>query len=1508
MLMTAAVIFALAAPITRGDYTENFQTWSAANDATWETKDLSGAPFNVAANAVVEIAVYNIKNNAARQGGVRAVGSSLARFFDLMEAENGGSDVVVMHVQADSTSSIQHYAEKKADITFVLLGSWCGPTYVEKFTSFTAGADATWSDENLNAYGVSANEIAEIVMVNKLATGEREAGVRLNGSSLQRKLNLHESEGDGGTSENGTMFVKADGTANATVEIYAQVDADVDFYIVGYWSTPPGSYTQLFADIGSPATDITWTDVDLTASGLPDGAIAEIVLTNQFATMPNEMGVRPNGSSLARLLDLQEAEDGGEDAGRMHVTSDATATIEFYHEDVSEAHRFLLTGYWDSLTSFLLLADHAAGQETNAFGSCPGTATDAELFAFNLDTCGASISVTQLVFRLTSITGIVDGDWDEIEIIEDTNNDGNIGAGETTARGGTGVVSTSGGTITFATSFTVSSNTNYILRADVSSLATGDTVTIGLASGDVTSAATENGTTTSVVHTVSDDLSAGMDFFGTFNDGSGSTATDSSGNNNDGTVTNASWTDGIHGGALSFDGSGDYVDIPTTIGSTTAGSISFWFITSTDFSSDAIMYYGSDVGTGNGGGTENELHVNFTSTETVQFFIEGTPDVSITSSGTYADGAWHNVLATWDITGNAVLYIDGTSIGSATHDADSFSFSSTHRVARPGANSNLFTGRMDGVRLYTTALASDAATTLSRGFGLVGHWKMDDGSGPTAIDSTGNADGTLQNGPIWGAGKLCDALDFDGDNDHITFPHNADMSLTSFTLTAWVNTDTVAGGLRMIFSKGTSANDWNYWLAMIGDEIQFGFYNGSNWPAYTTSSNLAVDTWYHFAASFDNTTDEIFLYLNGVEVLSDSTTDTPVTNTQAGWIGTDQENKDWNGQIDDVRIYNRALTPAEIRTLAATYGVEDLGSLSTGQSLGFSINDSEQIAGHDENTSNGDPSAWSSRFGEFTALGTLTGGSIAESLGINNAGKIVGWSDDTAGDRKAFLWTSGGGMTDLGTLGGRDDSQAGAINASDEVVGYALNFGDGPPQPPKDRLAFFYLPVAAHTLPMGINSLGTLGGAESLATDVNDSGEVVGGAQVAGGNMRPFTWTDGTMTNLGTLGGENRSIVHRAHGINSSGEIVGLSYTAGDAKRAFLYLPVDAYGLSAGMNDLGVLTGGSASWAFAINDDGEVVGTSDVTGGAYHAFIWANGTMSDLNDLIDTSSAWVLTRATDINDDGEIVGWGTNPCSDVHAFVLTQTCAASSATGGAGTGGPGTGDPGLGGGSGVTDGNGEFEQIVVSSEGEQLAEIVLVANDAGVTVEFTITGPAPNSSGGPPGPIPGTWAGFDDGVALGRTLALETSAPPGGFQVTVSMTYTTDELAELGIDPQDVELHVLDPTQGSRPGVWIPAGTNVGETAPTGILDESGFVVYTDGTVDYWAIRDTQGIFAVGRAAGQRDSGPEPPDDDDSTPGDPPRPPGLCGIFMLQPLFVSGVILFVQRARRRRCRTTAGKR
>ena len=325
-------------------YVEKNAPWSPAVSAAWAVIDLSAAPFNVPADAVLEVGIANADATAERWGGVRAVGSTLERRFQLHEAEGGGVDVLVMHVPADGSSQIE-YAAENALVEFNLLGYWIEGSYVETFDSFKSGASGSWQSHPLITYGVGPGQMAEIVLANSNALAERAAGLRSVGSSLARTSVLHEAEA-GGVDLN-SMFVRAGSDANATIEVWADSDPNIDFFLTGYWSTPPGTYMESAADLGSPGADATWEDKDLSGFGVAPYAIAQITMSNKLQDGENRMGLREKGSTRMRLVNLHEAEGGGGELATMHVNTDQNSTIQWAHQDVSDNHQFMLLGWWE---------------------------------------------------------------------------------------------------------------------------------------------------------------------------------------------------------------------------------------------------------------------------------------------------------------------------------------------------------------------------------------------------------------------------------------------------------------------------------------------------------------------------------------------------------------------------------------------------------------------------------------------------------------------------------------------------------------------------------------------------------------------------------------------------------------------------------------------------------------------------------------------------------------------------------------------------------------------------------------------------------------------------------------------------------------------------------------------------------------------------------------------------------------------------------------------------------
>jgi hypothetical protein len=230
------------------------------------------------------------------------------------------------------------------------------------------------------------------------------------------------------------------------------------------------------------------------------------------------------------------------------------------------------------------------------------------------------------------------------------------------------------------------------------------------------------------------------------------------------------------------------------------------------------------------------------------------------------------------------------------------------------------------VCLFTFIVVLGAAGSARAG--LVGYWKLDEGSGTMVSDSSGNGhDGTIEGDPQWVAGMYGQALDFDGTDDYVDIGLGAGdyfSTLNSgFTVAAWINRasssthDVIFGAGRN--PVGTAAGDDNNgWKFSItnGDVIRFTTLGILD---YDSSVGVPIGEWTHVAATFNEAGTELKIYLNGEyqETISGNGPANPATGLFAIGFGATWELEFFDGMIDEVRVYDQVLADPQVAKLAA---------------------------------------------------------------------------------------------------------------------------------------------------------------------------------------------------------------------------------------------------------------------------------------------------------------------------------------------------------------------------------------------------------------------------------------------------------------------------------------------------------------------------------------------------------------------------------------------------------------
>jgi hypothetical protein len=190
-----------------------------------------------------------------------------------------------------------------------------------------------------------------------------------------------------------------------------------------------------------------------------------------------------------------------------------------------------------------------------------------------------------------------------------------------------------------------------------------------------------------------------------------------------------------------------------------------------------------------------------------------------------------------------------------------------------------------------------------------------------ANDWSGNGKNGTVNGATLTTGKFGQGYSFNGAGDYVDAGSNPITGTNAFTLSAWINTATVSNYSGVI-SIGSSAVDQSAYIGTVADaqvgtsnSIGGGFY-GRNYGSGITTLN----DWVHVAMTFSGGTNgTAIIYINGVNKVSEAyTPNLSSVYLRIGRIGSDTI-YDFNGLIDEVRIYNRALNEAEIRSLMLGY-------------------------------------------------------------------------------------------------------------------------------------------------------------------------------------------------------------------------------------------------------------------------------------------------------------------------------------------------------------------------------------------------------------------------------------------------------------------------------------------------------------------------------------------------------------------------------------------------------------
>ena len=419
--------------------------------------------------------------------------------------------------------------------------------------------------------------------------------------------------------------------------------------------------------------------------------------------------------------------------------------------------------------------------------------------------------------------------------------------------------------------------------------------------------------------------------------GSGNTGTLGTGSSAD--ASDATWKSSAYcksGACLSFDGVDDYVSVATITNDTI--TMSAWIKTTTASGEGFIIAntlgtYSSPCHAALGRYINNAIfRIGYIST--AYRYIIGTKIIN--------DGNWHYIVGISDENGSR-LYVDGVADGTSAYKAsDAPNPDKTRIGVHPNTSGyeRYFNGLIDDVRIYNYARTpAQIAWDYNRG-APIAHWQMNDGqdtattcNGTTSVvkDSMTNLsvgqagnpgrlvnpDASPATTSMWSEGKYGCGISFDGVDDYVSVGNGASLN-SAKTISAWIKTNSHDTS-QSIFQKKQSDTGGQYYNLSISSADNIAFYvNGAiaGNGIYSSADSIVIGSWHHVVGTYDGSV--LKLYIDGVSAATNvNLVAGDYSNSDSAFIGVHPNlvAQKFNGLIDDVRIYNYALTATQVKTL-----------------------------------------------------------------------------------------------------------------------------------------------------------------------------------------------------------------------------------------------------------------------------------------------------------------------------------------------------------------------------------------------------------------------------------------------------------------------------------------------------------------------------------------------------------------------------------------------------------------